>query len=331
MTKNELTNDLICDMTGYLDGEGVERLKNVLAYRLKGFRILADETLPAVDVKDNEWILGRYHVDLIAVGRKERTIEAYLCMLKKFFKDTGLHYNKMTGQDVMDYIAIRRYRDKISKSYAATIQRYLSAFALWAYRKGHIEKDIYRDIDKIKAPQAVKKRLSDYEVSRCKSVVKDLREKALLELMLSTGPRVTEISHLKIDNIDFEKGEIHIFGEKASKWRTCFMSNDCRVALEQYLDGRKAGYVFQTARGVYGTPLSKASIEKMAKDIAERAGCSICATVHVYRKSFASREYARTNDILYVSRRLGHANTGVTEKYYICDDVERDKKMASIA
>lgn len=193
MTKTEFLNDLIYDMAGYLDTSGVDRLKNAVAYRLKGFQLTSDETLPATDVRDNEWILGRYHVDLIAVGRKEKTIEMYLYTLRKFFSDTGLHYATMTGQDVMDYIAIRQYRDKISKSYAGSIQKCLSAFVKWAYRKHHIDHDIYWDIDKIKIPQKRKKRLSDYEVSKCRNSLKTLREKALLELMLSAGPNAGEI------------------------------------------------------------------------------------------------------------------------------------------
>lgn len=259
-------------------------------------------------------------------------IQKYLYTLKKFFNETGLHYAVMTGQDVMDYIAIRQYRDKISKSYAGNIQKCLSAFVKWAYRKHHIDKDIYWDIDKIKIPQKRKKRLSDYEVSKCKNTLKTLREKALLELMLSAGPRVGEICNLKIENLDFERGEIQIYGEKNSKWRTCFMTPDCRVALEQYINDRAEGYVFLNSRNVEtGKPLCKATIEEIAKEIAARAGCRNVATVHVYRKTFASREYLRTKDILYVSHRLGHANTAVTEKYYICDDILADRKMANVA
>lgn len=178
----------------------------------------------------------------------------------------------------------------------------------------------------------MKKRLSDYEVSKCRNSLKTLREKALLELMLSAGPRVGEICNLKIENLDFERGEINIYGEKTSKWRVCFMTPDCRVALEQYINGRTEGYIFLNSRNeVTGKQLCKATIEEIAKEIAERAGCKCVATVHVYRKTFASREYARTNDILYVSRRLGHANTAVTERYYVCDDVDRDRRIASIA
>ena len=110
------------------------------------------------------------------------------------------------------------------------------------------------------------------------------------------------------------------------------MTPDCRVALEQYINGRTEGYIFLNSRNEEtGKQLCKATIEEIAKEIAERAGCKCVATVHVYRKTFASREYARTNDILYVSRRLGHANTAVTERYYVCDDVDRDRRIASIA
>ena len=153
-----------------------------------------------------------------------------------------------------------------------------------------------------------------------------------MELMLSAGPRVGEICNLKIENLDFERGEIQIYGEKNSKWRTCFMTPDCRVALEQYINDRAEGYVFLNSRNVEtGKPLCKATIEEIAKEIAARAGCRNVATVHVYRKTFASREYLRTKDILYVSHRLGHANTAVTEKYYICDDILADRKMANVA
>ena len=56
MTKTEFLNDLIYDMAGYLDMSGVDHLKNAVAYRLKGFQLTSDETLPATDVRDNEWI-----------------------------------------------------------------------------------------------------------------------------------------------------------------------------------------------------------------------------------------------------------------------------------
>lgn len=323
MMKNDLINNIVFDMHNLTEDEK-EKLKVVLIFRLKGFKIVKEETLPSTEVKDNDWILKRYVIDLAAMGRSEKTIQQYIYTLKKFFNDTGLNYLSMTGQDVMDYLAVRIYKDKISKNSAGNTQRYISAFAAWAYRKHHVKEDISRDIDKLKPVQAQKKRLSDYQVAKIRTNVIDKRERALLELMLSAGPRVSEIRNLKIENIDFTKGEINIFGEKANRWRTCFMTENCKVALQDYI-GSSTGYLFGNKQN---RPLSKTTIQRIAKDIALKGGCKEPVTVHTYRKTYASREYNRTKDILYVSKRLGHASTTMTIKYYICDEIEVDRITA---
>lgn len=64
-------------------------------------------------------------------------------------------------------------------------------------------------------------------------------------------------------------------------------------------------------------------IEKLAKEMAVRGGVSrITATVHVYRKTFASVLYRKTGDILLVSKLLGHAKPDMTVQYYLIDDIE---------
>ena len=87
-------------------------------------------------------------IDLTATGRKQSTIKLYITIIKKFFAETGLNYHTCTGQDVMDYIATRLHKDKISKAYASTIQKYMSSFFAWAYRKKHIDDDVSRDIER---------------------------------------------------------------------------------------------------------------------------------------------------------------------------------------
>lgn len=329
MTKNELINHVIFDMQDVLNEEGTDKLKLILTFRLKGLKMVEDETLPSTEIKDNEWILKRYVVDLVAMGRSERTIQQYIYTLKKFFDDTGLNYSSMTGQDVMDYLALRMHQDKISKNTAVNIQRYLSAFGAWAYRKHHVKEDISRDIDRMKNVQTKKRRLSDYEVAKIRAAVTDKRERALLELMLSAGPRVTEICNLRIENIDFIKSEINIFGEKTGKWRICFMSENCKVALQDYIGSRTEGMLFfNTKTKDTSKRVCKNTIETIAKTIARRGEHRERVTVHTYRKTFASREYNRTKDVLYVSKRLGHASTAMTIKYYICDDIAADRITA---
>lgn len=289
MTKAELINDVVYEMAGYLTLEGIDRLKTVITFKLVNVNLTATETLPSTDVYDNEYIMKRYIIDLTATGRKQSTIKLYI-----------------------------------------TIQKYMSSFFAWAYRKKHIEDDVSRDIDKIRQPQKRKERLSDEEIARASlSIGHDLRLNALFELMLSAGPRVGEIVNLDIDNLDFAHKEIHIWGEKTSQWRTCFMTERCKQALKQYIGDRTEGAVFIGLRG-RGRMCNK-SIEDMVKEIALFGGCKFNATVHSFRKTFASREYRRTKDVLFVSKRLGHSSTDVTIKYYICDDVELDRMQANLA
>lgn len=330
MTKAELINDVIYEMSGYLTPDGVDQFKTVMTVKLVDYNLSAVETLPSTEVYDNEWILKRYIIDLTATGRKRGTINGYMAVLKKFFRDTGLNYYTCTGQNVMDYLAVRQYKEKISKAYAETSQKYFSSFFQWAYRKKHIPEDISRDIDKIKAPQKHKQRLSDEEIVRASmAIAGDARLTAFFELMLSAGPRVGEIVTMKIENLDFDRREIRIWGEKSSQWRTCFMTERCRQALKRYIGNRREGPAFLGKRGKGG--MCEHSFEEMAKEIGVLAGCRFKTTVHCYRKTFASKEYRRTKDILYVSRRLGHSSTDVTIKYYICDDIELDRMQANLA
>ena len=131
MTKAELINDVVYEMTGYLTPEGIDRLKTVITFKLVNINLAAAETLPSTEIFDNEYIMKRYIIDLTATGRKQSTIKLYITIIKKFFAETGLNYHNCTGQDVMDYIATRLHKDKISKAYASTIQKYMSSFFAW--------------------------------------------------------------------------------------------------------------------------------------------------------------------------------------------------------
>ena len=105
------------------------------------------------------------------------------------------------------------------------------------------------------------------------------------------------------------------------------MTERCKQALQQYIGNRAEGAVFIGKRG--RGRMTANTIESLVKEIARIGGCKFRVTVHSFRKTFASREYRRTKDILFVSRRLGHSSTDVTIKYYICDDIELDRMKAA--
>lgn len=172
------------------------------------------------------------------------------------------------------------------------------------------------------------------EIESCRDNVQNDRERALLELMLSTGLRVGEIAKMRISDIDFDKRKIHIpEGKTDNAERDVFLTIKARNALQKYLGRRWHGFVFRPTRNILDddVPMTTGSIEDISKRIGERANCHCNTTVHVYRKTFASMEYRRTKDVKYVSILLGHSSTAVTEKFYLVDDLKEIEYQALYA
>lgn len=323
MNKNELVNNVMVSMQEYLDRKQQEQLKNVLVVNFAGYELTQTETLPSTIVFDNEYILKRFSIDMLAKGIKKSTIEQYVRMARKFFRFTNKNYREVTGQDIVDFVAIYQYQYNISNNYKSTMQKYLSSFFGWAYRKRHIEDDIMRDVDPVKPEQKRKVRLTDMQVEDLREAAKTLREKALLEFMLSTGCRVSEIILLNKTDVDLHGGRVTIYAEKTSSYRTGFLNTKAKKALWQYINSRTDDNeaLFVTARGACKR-MSKSSVENIVKSLGALAKVPFITTVHVYRKTFASIQYIKTGDILYVSKLLGHASTDVTIKYYLVDDID---------
>lgn len=151
-----------------------------------------------------------------------------------------------------------------------------------------------------------------------------VKERAIFELMVSTGLRVGEISLLNVSDVDFTHRRMSVFGEKTRQYRTALLTIKAARALRHYLDAREqeSEALFIADRSPYGR-MKNPALEDVAKGIARRAGITrLSATVHVYRKTFVTSLYRKTKNILMVSKLAGHAQTDTTVKYYLIDDLE---------
>lgn len=323
MTKTDLINDIAFEMTGTLTDEQIDRIKIVFLVKMQDFELTEIKQLPMVEEHDNEWLMKRYCIDSVAAGLSESTIKSYIGRIKEFFDYAGKNYKYVTAQDITDFLAIKAYRDHISQNYKSTIYRYLSTFFSWAYRKEHIIKNVADGVDKVKQVQAQKKRLTDEEIEDVRDVLDTPKEKALFELMLCTGMRVGEIAHLNISDLDLTHRTVTIWGEKSDKYRTGMLTPKAVKALRNYIVKRPGtDPVFLADRAPYNR-MREYGIEKLAKEMAVRGGVTrLTATVHIYRKTFASVLYRKTGDVMLVSRLLGHSNPEITVKYYLVDDIE---------
>lgn len=339
MTKNELINDVAVGLTMTLSQDQIDLVKATFVVKMQGYDIHEVNTLPSTEVKNNDYILKRFTVDMLARGVKESSIKAYLNVIRPFFDYTKLNFMEVTSQHIIDYLAVKKVTpnangEKNSQSYVAGICRVMFVFWEWAYRKHHIDQDIMRDVDRVKGKQKKKDRITPEEMEACRECAQGDREKALLELMLSTGLRVGEIAALKIEDIDFQTKRVHISeGKSDSAERDVYLTIRARNAIRKYIKKRTSGYVFRPTRNILddNVQIGKGTIEKIAKEIGERAGAHCKTTVHVYRKTFASEKYRQTKDVKLVSILLEHASTAITEKYYLIDDLKDIEYMALYA
>lgn len=162
------------------------------------------------------------------------------------------------------------------------------------------------------------------------SDIKSLRDRAILELLFSTGLRVSELCSLGND-IDFSQDEFPVRG-KGGKVRVVFISNEAREAIKAYLAKRRdiSDALFiqiesDDKKIKDSKALTRRSIERIVKQYAIKAGISKKVTPHVIRHSFATDLLSNGADIRSVQAMLGHANIGTTQIYtHVTDKHLRD-------
>lgn len=161
------------------------------------------------------------------------------------------------------------------------------------------------------------------------TTLQGLRDKAMLELLFSTGLRVSELASLSRD-LDIDAEEFSIRG-KGEKVRVVFISEEARKAVKEYLKKRndlEDAMFVNIVRDPRKTPpsrLTTRSIERIVKQYAIKAGISKKVTPHVIRHSFATDLLSNGADLRSVQMLLGHANIATTQIYtHITDKGLRD-------
>ena len=149
----------------------------------------------------------------------------------------------------------------------------------------------------------------------------ELRDKAILELLFSTGLRVSELCKLKREDVNLKRDEFTVRG-KGSKLRVVFLSDDAKKALTAYLDKRSdvAPYMFVRAdraieRGSADEPLTPRSVQRLVSHYARAAGITQNITPHTMRHSYATDLLRNGADIRSVQSMLGHSSITTTQIY----------------
>lgn len=156
------------------------------------------------------------------------------------------------------------------------------------------------------------------------------RDSAIMELLFSTGLRISELCGLSMDDVDLTRDEFSVRG-KGDKVRVVFLSDTARAALNDYVKSRKdlddALFVRYGRKANDGGDLrlSPRAVQRLLKKYAASAGITQKVTPHVIRHSFATDLLSNGADLRSVQALLGHANIGTTQVYtHVTDKHLRD-------
>ena len=277
----------------------------------------------------------------IEKGRSVKTVENYNHYLTRF-----IEYSKIKDPKDITPELIREYRlwlnrqpagvkNSLNSTLKKKTQNYylisLRAFLKFLARRNiktlspeyiELAKVGDRQIDLISADEL--RRLLDAPQG---DDLKSLRDRAILELLFSTGLRVSELCSLSRD-MDLKADEFAVRG-KGDKVRVVFISDTARDAVKKYLANRtdpddplfiKVGS--KESNKTEETALTKRSIERIVKYYAVKAGISKKVTPHVIRHCFATDLLGNGADLRSVQMLLGHANIATTQIYTHVTDSE---------
>ena len=171
-------------------------------------------------------------------------------------------------------------------------------------------------ISPIKYERKHKRAMSQLDLEKVRAACETKRERAIIEVLYSTGCRVTELERLNISDVNFETKEVVLFG-KGSKHRTSYLNAKAEVTLKEYLneriDSNPALFVYE--RKPYDR-LKKSGIELLVKRIMERTSdVTTHVTPHVFRHTTATTALDRGMSVVDVSRLLGHRKVETTMEY----------------
>jgi len=267
-------------------------------------------------------------------GRSVKTVENYDRYLNRFFE-----FAKVTKPSAITEEQVREFRLHLNRQPGTKVgsrmepmkrrtQNYyliaLRAFLKYLRKRG-VESLNPERIELAKVPERSLDLISGAELKRLRAApdtknIEGKRDKAILELLFSTGLRISELCSLSIDDVDLTRDEFSVRG-KGDKVRVVFLSDDARVALQDYLKARKdmddALFVRYGRKMNDGGDLrlSPRAVQRLLKKYAAEAGITRKVTPHVIRHSFATDLLQNGADIRSVQALLGHASINTTQVY----------------
>lgn len=314
----QLRTALIVEIEKDISGittETLNKISSALDRASQRYEVSIKELSLSVNVEPIPELVKIYLVVKKTEGLSAGTIENYSLILQNFFGRVRKSAADVTANDIRlflyDYKKYRNVSDRTLDKY----RQMICWFFGWAHTEEYIPRNPAKSIKAIKHETKDRQALTQMEMEQLRTGCESVRDRAILELMYSTGCRVSEMATLKKSDINWEAGTVHLFG-KGRKHRNSFLNARATLALRTYLKSRSdtCDDLILTERAPYKA-VGKEALEAIIRKIAERSGLGRKVTPHIIRHTTATIAVNAGMPIEDVSKLLGHASVNTTMIY----------------
>ena len=256
----------------------------------------------------------------------ENTVLSYARDLKgfsRFMKESGVFDPaKVNRTNVMAYVYELQKQNKAGATVSRNIAS-IRSFFQFLQRKGLVTENPAADLELPKVEKKVPEILSLDKVELLLEQPsgdedKEVRDKAMLELLYATGIRVTELISLKVDDINLPLEYIRCGSD--AKSRIIPIGAQAKFSLRRYLEKVRENMVLRSDEEVLfvncnGKPMTRQGFWKIIKAYAKKAGIEEDITPHMLRHSFAAHLIENGADLRSVQEMLGHSDISTTQIY----------------
>ena len=290
-------------------------------------------------ISDQEILSMYLNYESMEKGLSQNTLESYRRDIVIYLDFLGRNKKtilKATRKDIEKFLSERKEQGSKSRTVARNKVSIVNLYK-FLVMENYISKNPTDNLEVIRLKRVLPESLTTEEVDDLLSVHneitdKGLRDKAIFELMYSSGLRVSEICSLKIEDIFFDEKYLKICG-KGKRERIVPINDKALDILKRYIQtsrvvmvkGKKTSELFLNFRG---DKISRVGIWKIVKEAMKKSGIEKNVYPHTLRHSFATHLIQHGADLRSVQRMLGHSDITTTEIYTHVDSTHLKKQIA---
>ena len=310
---SNLVNRLMIRLNGKIPDEYLDMVAQEIRVILHDYDVRPLETGLTV----TEGLPAAYTVYMVSKriqALSEKTLYLYKIILEDMLHTINKDLADITTNDLRIYLYKLKEARGICDKTLDSRRHALNSFFTWAHNEGYIPLNPMAAIGPIKSEDKPREPFTDEEVELLRNACKTSRECAIVETLLASGCRVSELAGLKREDIDFRTRKIKLYG-KGKKRRTVPINARAVIALQKYQRERTdmGPYMFVGCRKPY-KPMTNEGIEKIVRNIGKRAGVDNVYP-HRFRHTFATQALSHGMELVVLQAILGHSKSDTTMIY----------------